>query len=51
MPDKANESASEEQPADQHVEEFDVPEVPEPDEPEDGVIDPDDTYVEGVDAE
>lgn len=35
----------------QHVEEFDVPEVPESDEPEDGVIDPDDTYVEGVDAE
>ena len=33
------------------VEEIDVPEVPEPEAPEEGVIDPADTYVEGVDAE
>jgi hypothetical protein len=31
------------------VEEFEVPEVPEPDQPEDGVLDPGDTHVEGVD--
>lgn len=32
------------------VEEIEVPEVPEPDEPEEGVIDPEDTHVEGVDV-
>jgi hypothetical protein len=31
------------------VEEFEVPEMPEPDRPEEGVLDPDDTHVEGVD--
>jgi hypothetical protein len=31
------------------VEEIDVLELPEPDEPEEGVIDPADTYREGVD--
>ena len=31
----------------EHVEEFDVGQVPEPDEPEDGDIDPADTYTEG----
>lgn len=35
-------------PADgEDVEEFDVPEVPEPETPEEGVIDPDDDYTEG----
>ncbi|GAA2092258.1 hypothetical protein [Actinomadura alba] len=33
------------------VEEIDVPEVPEPAQPEEGVIDPADTHVEGVDGE
>jgi hypothetical protein len=33
------------------VEEIDVLDLPEPDEPDDGVIDPADTYREGVDAE
>ena len=32
------------------VDEMHVPPVPEPDEPEEGVIDPADTYVEGMDA-
>jgi hypothetical protein len=31
----------------EHVEEIEVEPVPEPDEPEDGVIDPSDTYTEG----
>lgn len=33
------------------VEVFDVPVVPEPEVPEEGVIDPDDTHVEGVDSD
>lgn len=33
------------------IEYHDPPAVPEPDEPDEGVIDPDDTHVEGVDAD
>jgi hypothetical protein len=33
------------------IEEIQVVRLPEPEEPEDGVIDPDDTHVEGVDAD
>lgn len=36
-----------ETPLEEGVEEIDVPEVPEPDEPVAGEIDPDDTYTEG----
>ena len=35
------------EPTEPGVEEFDVDEVPEPDAPEEGVIDPDDDYTEG----
>lgn len=42
---------SEQQPEDDNVEVIDVQHVPEPDEPEEGVIDPDDKYAEGVDRE
>lgn len=33
------------------VEEIDVPDIHEPDEPDEGVIDPADTYREGVDVD
>jgi hypothetical protein len=39
------------EPLEPGVEEIDVPVVSEPEVPEEGVIDPDDTYVEGVDGE
>lgn len=39
------------EPNEPDVEEIEVADVPEPDEPEDGVIDPTDTYREGVDNE
>ncbi|WP_262403450.1 hypothetical protein [Actinomadura sp. CNU-125] len=42
MDDKSNEEPD--------VEEIDVPPIPEPDEPEEGVLDPDDTYTEGPQA-
>lgn len=35
----------------EQVEVIDVQPVPEPEQPEDGVFDPDDTHREGVDAE
>lgn len=42
---------SEQTPDDQHYEEIPVDPVPEPERREEGFIDPDDTYVEGVDAD
>lgn len=39
------------EPEEPGIEEIDVPDIPEPDEPEEGVFDPSDTHVEGVDAD
>ena len=39
------------EPIEPGVEDIDVPDVPEPESPEEGVIDPADTYTEGVDAD
>ena len=36
--------------SDEAIEEIDVEPVPEPDTPDEGELDPDDTYAEGVDG-
>jgi hypothetical protein len=44
-------SVTEPEPDIEDIEDIEVPEVPEPDVPEEGIVDPDDTHAEGVDAD